>query len=72
MAYLGKEEYTLLWLSESLPEDILTGTLVHLLGMTAEPQAEVSEPEPPCGFIIRDWFGPFLLSPPSRYLRGLC
>jgi hypothetical protein len=27
---------------------------------------------PTCGFIIKYWFGPFLLSPPSRLLRGRC
>jgi hypothetical protein len=72
MAYLGNEEHIPLWLSESLPEDVLTGSLIQFLGMVSEPAAESSEPEPSCGFIIRDWFGPFLLSPPSRYLRGRC
>ena len=72
MAYIGREEYEPLWLPESLPDDILPGSLIRVLGMEMEREAEASAPEPSCGFIIRDWFGPFLLSPPSRYLRGRC
>jgi hypothetical protein len=29
-------------------------------------------PEPNFGFIVQDWFGPFLLSPPARFLQGHC
>lgn len=33
---------------------------------------EPSGDDSPRGFIIRNWFGPFLLGPASRYLRGRC
>jgi hypothetical protein len=29
-------------------------------------------PQPFCGYIAADWFGPFLLSPPRRGERGWC
>jgi hypothetical protein len=72
MAYVGKEEYLPVWLPGSLPQDVLAGSCITLLGAEEESEAVSSDPEPTCGFIIRDWFGPFLLSPPSRFLRGRC
>lgn len=72
MAYLDREDYSPVWLPESLPADLLAGSYITLLGGAAEPEANASDAEPTCGFIIRDWFGPFLFSPPSRFLRGRC
>ena len=72
MAYIGKEEHTPVWLPESLPEEILAESFIELLNPEAQVE-EVSEPgEPSYGFIVRDWFGPYLLSPPTRFLRGRC
>lgn len=72
MAFIGKEDYFPLWLPQSLADDLLTGSSITLLG-TLEDQVNTSdEPESPCGYIIRDWFGPYLLSPSSRYLKGRC
>jgi hypothetical protein len=72
MAYIGKEEHAPVWLPESLPEEILAESFIELLPTEAEaPHA----PEPEglnFGFIVQDWFGPFLLSPPTRSLRGRC
>ncbi|OGP69989.1 MAG: hypothetical protein A2Z73_00580 [Deltaproteobacteria bacterium RBG_13_60_28] len=70
MAYIGKEEYLPMWLPESLPADVLAGSSIQLLGGEEEPEPMASEPSR--GFIIQDWFGPFLLGPPTRFLRGRC
>jgi len=72
MAYIGKEEHAPVWLPESLPEEILAESFIELLNPEAD-AAAASEPEASnFGFIVRDWFGPFLLSPPTRFLRGRC
>jgi hypothetical protein len=72
MAYIGKQEYAPVWLPESLPEEILVESSIKLLHAEVDP-GEAPEPEEPnFGFIIQDWFGPFLLSPPTRFLRGQC
>ncbi len=72
MAYIGKEEHAPVWLPESLPEEILAESFIELLNIGADVE-DVSEPEEPnFGFIVRDWFGPYLLSPPTRFLRGRC
>lgn len=70
MAYIGKDDYSPLWLPESIPADTLAGSIVQLLG--EEEEAETLAPEPSRGFIIHDWFGPFLLGPATRFLRGRC
>jgi hypothetical protein len=72
MAYIGKEEYLAFWLPESLPVDALAGNSIQLLGGEEEPEPEPMASEPSRGFIIEDWFGPFLLGPPTRFLRGRC
>jgi hypothetical protein len=72
MAYIGKEEHSPVWLPESLPEEILAESFIELLPTEAEPS---DAPEPAglnFGFIVQVWFGPFLLSPPTRFLRGQC
>ena len=72
MAYIGQEEHTPIWLPESLPEEILAESFIELLNTDANSE-DPSEPgEPNFGFIVRDWFGPYLLSPPTRCLRGQC
>jgi len=72
MAYIGKDEHAPVWLPESLPEEILAQSFIELLNTEADGE-NVSEPgEPSFGFIVRDWFGPYLLSPPTRFLRGRC
>ena len=72
MAYIGEEEPAPVWLPESLPEEILVESSFRLCHAEADP-GEASEPaEPTHGFIVQDWFGPFLLSPPTRFLLGQC
>jgi hypothetical protein len=72
MAFIGKDEYFPLWLPEALSEDLINWSSVTLWGTPEEPETAAADPEPSCGFIVHDWFGPFLLSPSSRSLRGQC
>ena len=72
MAYIGKDEHTPVWLPESLPEEILAESFIELLNTEADIVAASEPQEPNFGFIVRDWFGPYLLSPPTRSLRGRC
>jgi hypothetical protein len=72
MAYIGKEEHAPVWLPESLPEEILVESSIELFHAEADPGAASEPEEPHLGFIVQDWFGPFLLSPPTRFLRGQC
>ncbi len=72
MAYIDRDEQFLLWLLAALGNDVPTDSQIHLLGRPAEPEGEAIDPEAPRGYIIRDWFGPFLLGPARRYQRGRC
>ncbi len=73
MAYIGADLYLASWLEGGLAEDALAENCLFLLGTVgSEAEAEPQEPESSRGYIIRDWFGPFLLGPASRYLRGRC
>lgn len=73
MAYIGPEVYLAAWVAGVLKEDTLSESCIHLLGSADSPEeGEVPASEPSQGFIIRDWFGPFLLGPPSRFMRGRC
>lgn len=70
MAYLGNELDLVAWawvreVDESLDTWLVSGPED---GDTDGPSGEDS----PRGFIVRNWFGPFLLGPASRYLRGRC
>ena len=70
MAYIGKEDYMAFWLPKTIPVDALADSNIQLFGGEEEPEPMVSESSR--GFIIQDWFGPFLLGPPTRFLRGRC
>jgi len=72
MANFDRDEYILFWLAAALGDEVPTGSSFHLMGTAAEPEAEVIDPGSYRGYIIRDWFGPFLLAPSSRCLRGRC
>lgn len=74
MAYVGTDYYLAAWAPEPLCGDQLSQTAVLLLGDEAgDPQEEgFSIGDLPRGFIVRDWFGPFLLGPASRFVRGRC
>jgi hypothetical protein len=72
MAYIGKDEYSPIWLPQSLPEDILTESNIELFQAGVDSAGLNPTPEANFGFIIQDWFGPFLLSPPARFLQGHC
>jgi hypothetical protein len=74
MAYIGVDGYLAVWLPGPLQEDILSESYIHLLGGGDHPQGEEggAEQDQSRGFIIQDWFGPFLLGPTSHFLRGRC
>ncbi|MEJ2672988.1 MAG: hypothetical protein P8168_12475 [Deltaproteobacteria bacterium] len=73
MAYIGKEEHLAIWLPESLPEEeIVAENSLKLLNAEADDGDPPRSEEANFGFIVHDWFGPFLLSPPTRFLRGQC
>jgi hypothetical protein len=72
MAYIGKEEHVPVWLPESLPEEILAESFIELLHTGVDDETASEPAESSFGFIVRDWFGPYLLSPPSHFLRGRC
>jgi hypothetical protein len=72
MAYIGKDEHNPVWLPETLPGDILAESFIELLNTEADREDAPEPGEPNFGFIVRDWFGPYLLSPPTRFLRGRC
>ncbi len=72
MAYVGKEEHFPIWLPESLPEEIVAESFCELLNVETDDEGGRRPEEPNFGFIVQDWFGPFLLSPPTRFLRGQC
>jgi hypothetical protein len=70
MAYIGTDEYFPLWLQDIPTDDLFMPGYLELVGTSTDASSE--EEEPLCGYIIQDWFGPFLLGPPSRFLRGRC
>ena len=73
MAYIGNDWYLAAWAAGALAGDKLSQTSVLLLDESAEQGDQASlGPEPTRGFIIQDWFGPFLLGPASRFVRGRC
>ncbi len=73
MAYVGSEPYLASWVDGRMGEDALAGGCIYLVGIGEEdPAAEPQEGGSSRGYIIRDWFGPFLLGPASSYLRGRC
>jgi hypothetical protein len=72
MAFIGKEESIPVWLPESLPEEILAESFIELFGIDPDDDEAPSPEEAKFGFIIQDWFGPFLMGPHSRLLRGRC
>jgi hypothetical protein len=73
MAYLDKNEYIPVFLPDWLPDEILEEVYLGILAGLERPSPEIpGESEPANGYIIQDWFGPFLLSPPTWFLKGRC
>jgi hypothetical protein len=72
MAYIGDEQYFSVWWPGPLPDDLQAGGYLDFM----DPEMQADGQNPPqdslFGYIIRDWFGPFLLSPPTRSGRGEC
>jgi len=72
MACRDNDEGFFVWLSEPRFEDLLAGMSLEAVVRLVEENA----PEPfegeSCGFIVKGWFGPFLLSPETHFLRGRC
>lgn len=70
MAYFDDDGYLPIWPQDALPEDILAEGMLDLWTGAQEedhlPSGTLN------GYIILDWFGPFLLSPRSRFVRGRC
>jgi len=70
MAYIGSDADLATWVAGPVGDDLLAEACISLLRSDTgaeEPTGEVSQ-----GFIIQDWFGPFLLGPSSSFLRGRC
>ncbi len=72
MAYFDRSEDFLVWLAEPLPDDVLTASSIYLMETSRDQKTDVTDPEPLCGYIIRDWFGPFLFGPNSWGTCGNC
>ena len=73
MAYIGDDGFFAAWAAGTLTGDKLSQTSVLLLGESDDQgEQESISTEPTRGFIIQDWFGPFLLGPASRFVRGRC
>jgi len=73
MAYIGDDGFFAAWAAGTLTGDKLSQTSVLLLGDSADQgEQESLATEATRGFIIQDWFGPFLLGPASRFVRGRC
>jgi hypothetical protein len=72
MAYIGTDRYMAVWTAGDLHDDALADSCIHLLGAEDEAEGSQTSSEESRGFIIEDWFGPFLLGPQSRFLRGRC
>ena len=73
MAYLDRDEYIPVWLPHWLPDDILEEIYLGIVaGSHRAPQSLPEEAEGADGYIIQDWFGPFLLSPRTCFVRGRC
>ncbi len=71
MANLDRDEYIPVWLPHWLPDEVLEEVYTGILAATERNSQSMAEDHTD-GYIIRDWFGPFLLSPPTRFSRGRC
>ncbi len=72
MAYFDRDEDFLVWLPEVRPDNLLPPESTYLLEMSNDQATGASGADPVCGYIIRDWFGPFLFGPFARQMRGNC
>jgi hypothetical protein len=72
MAYFDPDINFLVWLPEPLPKDVLTNNQLQLMVTEKGPESAMCDLDTSYGYIIRDWFGPFLFSPSSRAGRGFC
>ncbi len=73
MACFDRDEFTRRWLATTWGDEAPAGADIPLMDAPAsEPETDIMDPELPRGYIIRDWFGPFLLSPSRRYERCRC
>lgn len=72
MAYFDRDEDFLIWLAEPLPDDGWTASSIYLPGTSRNRETRVTKPAPVCGYIIQDWFGPFLFGPAAWAMHGNC
>ncbi len=70
MAYIGPDEYFPVWLQDIPTDDLFMEGSLELLATSTDASSE--EEGSLYGYIIQGWFGPFLLGPPSRFLRIRC
>jgi hypothetical protein len=72
MAYIDDEQHFSVWWPGPLPEDLQDGGILDFMEPEMQADGQDRPAESLFGYIIRDWFGPFLLSPPARGPRGQC
>jgi hypothetical protein len=72
MAYFDPDINFLVWLPEPLPEEVLANNQLQMMVREKGPESGMCDLDTSCGYIVRDWFGPFLFSPSSRAGRGFC
>lgn len=72
MAYTDREDPFPLWLTHHEVNDLLEQARLAFLAEAGEASRDSANRNQELGFIVKDWFGPFLLAPPSRSLRGRC
>jgi len=72
MAYIGEDDYLSVWWPGPLPEDILAGSYLDFQGLETPGDGLAPPGAAHLGFILRGWFGPFLLSPSFRSPAGRC
>jgi hypothetical protein len=72
MAYFDKDLDFPLWLPEAFSEELISAMALEALVALVEAEDSQAIEGESCGFIVEGWFGPFLLGPVSRFLRGRC
>ncbi len=72
MAYFEPDDHFPMWLPDYLPEEILAAGQLNSLVEEGRLDGTAPQDRLQCGYIIRDWFGPFMLGPATKLSRGQC